>query len=172
MSADEGIQLWSERFDRDLDDVFAIQDEIARAIVERLELTLGLRAAGPLVAPPTEDLEAYQLYLRGREAVHQCSAAALRRGVEFFRQALVRAAGYARAYAGIAEAYHGLGTKYVPTLDARREAEVALAAAERADPALPSLPFLRAQRKLYLGPEWGSAGRTCARRCAARRTTG
>src|SRR5207253_6181714 len=66
MGTEEGAQLWSERFDRDLDDVFAIQDEIARAIVERLELTLGLRAAGPLVAPPTEDLEAYQLYLRGR----------------------------------------------------------------------------------------------------------
>jgi serine/threonine-protein kinase len=159
MSAEDGMQLWSERFDRDLDDVFAIQDEIARAIVERLELTLGLRAPGPLVAPPTEDLEAYQLYLRGREAVHQRSAAALRRGVELFRQALARDAGYARAYAGIAEAYHGLGIyQYVPTLEARRQAEAALAAAEGADPGLPSIPFLRAQRKLYLGPEWGSAG--------------
>ncbi|MDF1505029.1 protein kinase [Roseisolibacter sp. H3M3-2] len=159
MSAEAGVQLWSERFDRDLDDVFAIQDEIARAIVERLELTLGLRAAAPLVAPPTEDLEAYHLYLRGREAVHQRIAAALRRGVDFFRQALARDPGYARAHAGIAEAYHGLGIyQYVPPLEARREAEAALAAAERADPALPSIPFLRAQRKLYLGPEWASAG--------------
>jgi hypothetical protein len=60
----------------------------------------------------------------------------------------------------------------VPTLEARREAEAALAAAERADPWLPSIPFLNAQRKLYLGPEWGSAGEDLRRRCAARRMTG
>jgi hypothetical protein len=121
MSTEEGRQLWSERFDRELDDVFAIQDEIARAIAERLELTLGLRAAGPLVAPPTEDLEAYQLYLRGREAVHQRGPTALRRGIELFRQALARDPGYARAHAGIAEAYLGLGIyQFVPSLTARR----------------------------------------------------
>jgi len=159
MNADDGYQLWSDRFDRDLDDIFALQDEIARGIVERLELTLGLRTAGPLVSPPTDDLEAYQLYLRGREAVQQRSAASLRRGVEFFRQALARDPGYARAYAGLAEAYNGLGIyQYMPTVEARRNAEDALAAATRADPALASVHLLRAQRKLYLGPEWASAG--------------
>jgi serine/threonine-protein kinase len=159
MNAGDGYQLWSDRFDRDLDDIFALQDEIARAIVERLELTLGLRTAGPLVAPPTDDLEAYQLYLRGREAVQQRSAASLRRGVEFFRQALARDPSYARAYAGLAEAFNGLGIyQYMPTVEARRNAEDALAAAARADPALASVHLLRAQRKLYLGPEWGSAG--------------
>jgi len=159
MNAGDGYQLWSDRFDRDLDDIFALQDEIARAIVERLELTLGLRTAGPLVSPPTDDLEAYQLYLRGREAVQQRSAASLRRGVEFFRQALARDPSYARAYAGLAEAFNGLGVyQYMPTIEARRNAEEALAAAARADPALASVHLLRAQRKLYLGPEWGSAG--------------
>jgi serine/threonine-protein kinase len=159
MDAGQGVQLWSERFDRDLDDVFAVQDEIACAIVERLGLALRLRDGGPLVAPSTEDFAAYELYLRGRAAVHLRSAAAFRLALELFGQALARDPAYARAHAGIAEAYHGLGIyQYVPPREARREAEAALVAAERADPTLASLPFLRAQRKLYLGPEWGSAG--------------
>jgi serine/threonine-protein kinase len=159
MNAHDGFQLWSDRFDRDLDDIFALQDELARAIVERLELTLGLRAAEPLVTPPTDNFEAYQLYLRGREAVQQRSAAAMRRGVEFFRQALARDPDYARAYAGLAEAYNGLGIyQYMPTVQARRSAEEALTAAAHADPALASVHLLRGQCKLYLGPEWGSAG--------------
>src|SRR5512146_617818 len=60
MDAHDGFQLWSERFDRDLDDIFAIQDEIARSIAERLELTLGLKegAQRSLVARPTDDLQA------------------------------------------------------------------------------------------------------------------
>ena len=159
MNAGDGYQLWSDRFDRDLDDIFALQDEVARAIVERLELTLGLRTAEPLISPPTDDLEAYQLYLRGREAVQQRSAASLRRGVEFFRQALARDPNYARAHAGLAEAFNGLGVyQYIPTVEARRNAEEALAAATRADPALASVHLLRAQSKLLVGPEWGSAG--------------
>jgi TolB-like protein/tRNA A-37 threonylcarbamoyl transferase component Bud32 len=159
VNAHDGNQLWSDRFDRDLDDIFALQDELARAIVERLELTLGLRAAEPLVAPPTDDFEAYQLYLRGREAVQQRAAVSMRRGVEFFRQALARDAGYARAYVGLAEAYNGLGIyQYMPSVEARRSSEEALVAAARADPRLAAVHLLRAQCKLYLGPEWASAG--------------
>jgi TolB-like protein len=159
MNAHDGYQLWSDRFDRDLDDIFALQDEIARAIVERLELTLGLRAAGPLVSPPTDDLEAYQLFLRGREAVHQRSPVSMRRGVELFRQALARDPNYARAYVGLAEAYNGLGVyQYMSPVEARRNAEEALAAAERADPTLAAVYLFRGQCKLYLGPEWASAG--------------
>jgi serine/threonine-protein kinase len=66
VNAADGYHLWSQRYDRDLDDVFAVQDEIARAIVERLKGEL-LRPAGvPLVKRSTENLEAYQLYLKGR----------------------------------------------------------------------------------------------------------
>jgi serine/threonine-protein kinase len=159
MNAHDGFQLWSDRFDRDLDDIFALQDEIARAIVERLELTLGLRVRGPLVAPPTDNFEAYQLYLRGREAVQQRSAASMRRGVEFFRQALARDPDYARAYVGLAEACNGLGVyQYMPSVEARKNAEEALAAATNADPTLAAVHLLRGQCKLYLGPEWASAG--------------
>src|SRR5204862_1828793 len=62
----DGYHLWSDRYDREIDDVFAVQDEIARAIVDKLTEKLGGHAQAPLVKRPTEDLEAYNLYLQGR----------------------------------------------------------------------------------------------------------
>jgi eukaryotic-like serine/threonine-protein kinase len=159
MDTRDGFQLWSERFDRDLDDIFAIQDEITRSIVERLELTLGLKAATPLVVRQTDDLEAYQLYLRGREAVQQRTPVSMRHGLDFFVQALARDPGYARAHLGVAEAYIGLGVwQNMPPAEARAKAERALAEAVRLQPDLPSVHVLRAQLKLYLRPDWRSAG--------------
>jgi TolB-like protein len=160
MNAQDGFQLWSERFDRDLDDIFAIQDEIARGIVEQLQVTLGLKQATvPLVARPTDDLEAYQLYLRGREATFLRSPSSLRRAIEYFKQALARDPNYARAHVGLAEAYIGLGVyQYIPTIGAARDAEEALDAAERLEPDLAILHVLRGQLKLYLRPDWHEAG--------------
>jgi len=81
------------------------------------------------------------------------------RAVRLLRQALARDPDYARAHLGLVEAYVGLGIyEYVPPAEARREAEAALAAAERADPELAALPLVRAQLKLYLRPDWPSAG--------------
>ena len=159
MSAGDGYQLWAERYDRDLDDIFAIQDEIARGIVEQLQVTLGLRhETAPLVARPTDDLEAYQLCLRGREAAHQRSPSSLRRAIDYYRRALARDPDYARAHAGLAEAYIGLGVyQYIPTAEARREAEAAIAAAERLEPDMALVHVLWAQLKLYLRPDWPTA---------------
>jgi tetratricopeptide (TPR) repeat protein len=160
MNVQDGFQLWSERFDRDLDDIFAIQDEIARGIVDQLQVTLGIKQATvPLVARPTDDLEAYQLYLRGREASHLRSPSALRRAIEYFKQALARDPNYARAHVGLAEAHIGLGVyQYIPTIDAAREAEESLKAAERLEPNLAILHTLWGQLKLYLRPDWHEAG--------------
>jgi eukaryotic-like serine/threonine-protein kinase len=160
MNASEGTQLWSERYDRDLDDIFAIQDEITRGIVEQLKVKLGLgaQATTQLVARPTDDLEAYQFYLRGREAVWQRTPRSLRRGIDFFRQALARDADYARAYLGVAEAYIGLGVyQYVAPDEARREADAALSMAQRLQPDLPLVHTLRAQLKVYLRVDWATA---------------
>ena len=161
MNTHDGFQLWSERFDRDLDDIFAIQDEIARSIVERLALTLGLKgeASKSLVARPTDDLAAYELYLRGREAVQQRTPPSMRRGLEFFEQAIARDPVYARAHLGVAEAYIGLGVyQAIPAADARANAEAAIARAFALTPDLAAVPLLRAQLKLYLRPDWPTAG--------------
>jgi len=103
-----GYHLWSERFDRELDDVFAIQDEIARAIADKLQVTLAASVAEQLVRPPTKNLEAYDLYLKGRHFVNLGGEGPLK-GLEYFQQALTCDPEYALAYAGIAEAYNWLG---------------------------------------------------------------
>lgn len=159
MNTRDGFQLWSERFDRDLDDIFAIQDEIARSIVERLELTLGLKESKSLVARPTDDLAAYELYLRGREAVQQRTPPSMRRGLEFFLEAIARDPVYARAHLGVAEAYIGLGVyQAIPVAEARPRAEAAIAKAVALNPDLAAVPLLRAQLRLYLGADWPTAG--------------
>ena len=162
MDTHDGFQLWSERFDRDLDDIFAIQDEIARSIAEHLELTLGLKAKS-LVVRPTDDLQAYELYLRGREAVQQRTPASMRRGLEFFEQAIVRDPAYARAHLGVAEAYIGLGVyQAIPAAEGREKAEAAIAKAVALNADLAAIPLLRAQLKLYLRPNWPTAGEDLA----------
>ena len=159
MDAAEGVQLWSDRYDRDLDDIFAVQDEIAARITERLQATLGLPlSATEQTARRTEDLEAYQLYLRGCEAAHQRSRTSLKRAIDCFEQTLVRDPGYARAHAGLAEAYIGLGVfQYIPAIDAAREATAALTVAERLQPELALVHVLWGQLKLYLRADWASA---------------
>ena len=71
INAADGYHIWSERFDRDLEDVFAIQDEIATKIAERLKVTLIGPADAPLVKPQTDNLEAYQLYVKGRASLYR-----------------------------------------------------------------------------------------------------
>ena len=97
----DGYQLWSERYDRQLDDVFAIQEEIATQIVQKLEVALTASAIGA-VARPAATIEAYDLYLKGRYLVEQ-RGEGLVKGLEFFKQAIAVDGQYALAYAGAAE---------------------------------------------------------------------
>jgi serine/threonine protein kinase/tetratricopeptide (TPR) repeat protein len=165
MNTRDGFQLWSERYDRSLDDIFAIQDEIARNIVEHTQSALGLKdeTKTELVARPTDDLRAYELFLRGREALQQRTPPSMRRGLEFFQQAVARDPAYARAHLAIAEAYIGLGVyQVIPAMEARAKAETAIAKAESLRADLAALPYLRAQLKLYLRPDWPTAGEDLA----------
>ena len=99
----DGYHLWSERYDRELTDVFAIQDEIASAIADKLKLTLAAGAEGRLVRPPTANVEAYDLYLKGHALIKQRGPALLR-AVEALEQALAIDPGLALAHAELAEA--------------------------------------------------------------------
>lgn len=98
-----GHTLWAERFDRRLEDVFAIQDEIAGSIARALRVVLTEGEKRAIEKVPTADVRAYDLYLRGRQFFHQFR----RRGFDFARQMFARAieidSGYSRAYAGIAD---------------------------------------------------------------------
>src|SRR5256885_9466853 len=98
----DGYHLWSERYDREMTDVFAIQDEIAKAIAGRLQVTLGGEGM-PLVMPATGNLDAYHLYLKGRYYLAQ-RGLVLKKALECFDQALALDENYALAYAGLADA--------------------------------------------------------------------
>lgn len=105
VSTADGYRLWSDTYDRELEDVFAIQEEISRAITARLTGTLVDGRQLATADREVRDPEAYDLYLRGRFAWHQRTPQGLARAIEFFQQATTRAPGYARAHAGLADAY-------------------------------------------------------------------
>ena len=98
-----GLQLWSDRYDREIEDVFAIQDEIAQNIVKALRVVLSEDEKRAIEKVATENVEAYDYYLRGRKFFHQHR----RTSIEFARQMFTRAIevdpNYARAHAGIAD---------------------------------------------------------------------
>ncbi len=103
VNATDNSQLWAERYDRELEDVFAIQDEIASSIVAALRVVLTEDEKRAIEQVPTANLEAYEVYLRGRQFFHQHR----RKNHEFARQMFERAIeldpGYALAHAGIAD---------------------------------------------------------------------
>jgi len=102
VNASEGYQLWSERYDRELTDVFAIQDEIASAIAAKLDITLS-GGGGQLVKPPTRDIAAYDVYLKARALTRQ-RGASLAAAAEAFEQAIALDPDFGAAHAGLAQA--------------------------------------------------------------------
>ena len=98
----DGYHLWSERYDRDMDDVFAVQDEIAHSVVEKLKVKLLGEQEAPVVKRPTDNLEAYNLVLKGRYYFTRLTGTALEKGLECFTQALAVEPAYAQAHAGVA----------------------------------------------------------------------
>jgi serine/threonine-protein kinase len=103
-----GFVLWSETYDREMTDVWAIQEEIARTIADRLHVTFDPGSAGPVVTAPTHDLDAYHLYLKGRYHWSQ-RGSGLQLALQDFGQALRLDPEYAEAYAGLADALTLLG---------------------------------------------------------------
>ncbi len=135
INVESGYHLWNETYDRQLEDVFAVQDEISRAIVEALALRLGGGEQGQVVAP-TKNLEAYTLYLKGRFFFAKLSEPALRRSLELFQQALLHDPALARAYAGIADAWCNLADDWVAPDDAYPRAKGASERALQREPEL------------------------------------
>ena len=104
IDTNDGFQLWSGTYTRELHSVFAIQEEIARAIVSQLEITLTGGDQAPLVAVATDNTEAYDEYLRGRYQWNRRSEESLFAAVDHFRRAIHLDSGFALAYAGLADA--------------------------------------------------------------------
>jgi TolB-like protein/predicted Ser/Thr protein kinase len=107
----DGYHLWSERYDRDIgalccpEDIFAIQDDISLTIVDKLKVKLLKGEKTKLVKRHTEDLDAYNLYLKGRYFWNRRTEESLKKSIDCFNQAIEKDPGYALAYAGLADSY-------------------------------------------------------------------
>jgi TolB-like protein/Flp pilus assembly protein TadD len=104
----DGYHLWSERYDRELEDVFAIQDEIAKNIVRALEIKLSKREKSVLGKVKTQDVQAYDFYIRGRAYFHQAHRDKNLLAIQMFKKAIQKDENYAFAYAGLADGYSQL----------------------------------------------------------------
>ncbi|MEA2765009.1 MAG: eukaryotic-like serine/threonine-protein kinase [Gemmatimonadaceae bacterium] len=106
INARDGYHIWSERYDREIEDVFAIQDEIARTIVARLKVKLTAAQDEALGTRNTQNIEAYELYLRGRHCWYRWNIKGmLEKAIRHYQHALVKDPDYALAYSGLADAY-------------------------------------------------------------------
>ncbi len=101
----DGYHLWSERYDREMKDVFAIQDEIAQSIVDALKVTLTPKERRSVQATGTRQIEAYDDYLRGRNFYYQFRRKSIELALQMFTLAIEHDPNYAHAYAGIADCY-------------------------------------------------------------------
>ena len=99
----DGYHLWSERYDRQLEDVFEIQDQIAENIVPALRVVLGEGEKRAIEKTPTENVQAYEYYLRGRQLQHQWRRTGMQYARRMFDRAIEIDPNFARAHAGVAD---------------------------------------------------------------------
>jgi serine/threonine protein kinase/tetratricopeptide (TPR) repeat protein len=143
VNTEDGYQLWSKRFDRELADVFAIQDEIAATIATELQIGLAMQTP---VKPAAPDVVAHDAYLRGMYALNKWNADSMRSAIAEFRGAIARDSGFAPAYVALSEAnvwlYSGLGV--LSADDAIPEARWGVEKALELDPTLADAHRVRA----------------------------
>src|SRR6185436_15943641 len=109
VNAANGYQIWSERYDREMKDIFEVQDEITLAVVDALKLQLLGREKEALLRRYTNNAEAYQLYLRGRFFFFKRTPDGFRKAIAYFEQAIELDPAYALAHSGLADCYTFLG---------------------------------------------------------------
>lgn len=142
VNAADGYELWSGTYDRQLDDIFKVQDEISLAVVDAFQCSLVPDAEGEIpTRQTTENIEAYKLYLMGRHQFHKRNEASLQSAVNYFRQAIALDEEFALAYTGLSDAYlllanHGAGYGNLPLQESVSLATPLVARALELDPEL------------------------------------
>jgi serine/threonine protein kinase/Tfp pilus assembly protein PilF len=167
MDAATDFSLWSERYDREMKDFFEVQDEIARKIAEALRITLTPQEQEALAAKPTDNLQAYDLYLRGKSYARRLTRQDLEFALQMFENAVSQDPQFALAHAAIANVCAQHHYNY------GRDAmwmERAMAASERAVALRPELPEVLVARAwiLYAGAQYEDAAR-CVRKAIERK---
>ena len=147
IDATSDSHLWSETYDRELEDVFAIQDDIAQCITDALKVTLSPKERRSIQSVATADVEAYDFYLRGRSCMHTMTRRDYESAIRMFRKAIELDEKYALAFAGLADAYSYL-FRYVD--GSRQNAEQARTASDQAISLDPDSAEARASRGLAM----------------------
>jgi TolB-like protein/Tfp pilus assembly protein PilF len=126
INVQDNSQVWGQQYNRKLADVFAVQEEIAKEVSEKLRLKLTGAEREQLAKRPTENLKAFQYYMQGRAAAQRRTNADLLASVSYYEKALQEDGKYALAYAGLADAYANLGYYgSIAPIEGRRKAEEA-----------------------------------------------
>ena len=136
VNAADGYQLWSERYDREMEDVFAIQDDISQAIVKALRVILSEGEKKQIEKARAVDVKAYDYYLRGRQYFHHFRRKSLEYARQMFNKAIEIDPEYARAYAGVADACSLLYTYFDARDSHLRQADLSSLKAIELEPEL------------------------------------
>jgi adenylate cyclase len=144
INAADGYQLWSERYDREMEDVFAIQDDISQSIVKALRVILSEGEKKQIENARVVDVKAYDYYLRGRQYFHHFRRKSLEYARQMFNRAIEIDPEYARAYAGVADSCSLLYTYFDARESNLRQADVASLKAIELEPDLAEAHVARA----------------------------
>ena len=126
INAQDNSEIWGQQYNRKLADVSAVQEEIAKAISEKLRLKLSGAERQQLAKRPTENLKAFQYYIQGRSISQRRPREDLLTAIRYYERAIEEDGNYALAYAGLADAYGTLGIYgYIAPIEGRRKAEEA-----------------------------------------------
>ncbi|HNX50472.1 MAG TPA: protein kinase [Thermoanaerobaculaceae bacterium] len=154
----DGFHLWSERFDRDAGDIFAIQDELSLAIVDHLKVTLHIGERDALQKRSTADHEAYNLYLKGLYFLARPRPDLVQKALGLFQEALARDPGFAKAHAAIGTAFAMLGNfNFAPPTEVYPKARAAIQKALALDETLGEAHAIAATVAFWYDWDWAAA---------------
>jgi TolB-like protein/cytochrome c-type biogenesis protein CcmH/NrfG len=154
IDVETGSQVWGGQYNRPISDILAVQEEIATEIFEKLRLRLTGEDRRRATKRYTENVEAYQLYLKGRYYANQGTISGYKKSIEYLQQAIAKDPKYALAYAGLADSYLLLGSFWVEAIS---EAKTAALKANELDPTLPEAHVALGHIKLWLDWDWPAA---------------
>jgi TolB-like protein/Tfp pilus assembly protein PilF len=158
IDASSDNHIWAETYDREFTQIFAIQKDLAERIAHSLATTISADEQERLATIPTENLKAYDLYLKGRYHWNRRLPADLKRGIEYFEQALAEDPSYAKAYAGLADSYIILGDfNFRPPVESYPKAKAAATKAIEIDPSLSEAHVSLAYAMTHYDWNWAGA---------------
>ncbi len=158
INVEDGYHLWSERYDREMEDIFAIQDEVTLAIVDKLKVDLLGGEKEKLVKRYTENMEAYNLYLKGRYFWNKRTGDGLKKAIEFFQEAIENDPSYAPAYSGLSDSFSVFGFYgFSPSREAFPKAKAAAQKALKIDDTLAEAHVSIAYISIFYDWDWDNA---------------